>query len=345
MPKLQIGVIGVGSIGNAHLEGYTLMPDLVDIKALCDVTPKRLKEMAAKFSVPAEHCYPNHRDMLKNEKLGAVSVCTPNKFHFECAKDSLSLGIPTLVEKPMTVTMKEAKAIEKLAKAKRVKNMVAFSHRFISMNGAAKKLLAKGAIGKPYMIRVRYAHGGPYPGWAQSDWFYKKDIAVGGAILDMGIHALDICQYLIGPIESVMAEMRTLRKKIEVDDNAVMILDFGAKAKCLGYIEVGWTSKAGFSGIEVSGDNGCITLDLVNGPKITRGVVNPDGTREVRTEAIEVPEGPSHWPGQMQCWVDHVLGRKSAVPIPSVAEGVSSLAVGLAAMESSRTGRRIVVKR
>ena len=52
------------------------------------------------------------------------------------------------------------------------------------------------------MIRVRYAHGGPYPGWAQSDWFYKKDIAVGGAILDMGIHALDICQYLVGPIES-----------------------------------------------------------------------------------------------------------------------------------------------
>ena len=78
MPKLQIGVIGVGSIGNAHLEGYSQLSDRVEIKALCDVNPKRLKEMAAKFSVPAEHCYPNHRDMLKNEKLGAVSVCTPN---------------------------------------------------------------------------------------------------------------------------------------------------------------------------------------------------------------------------------------------------------------------------
>ena len=102
--------------------------------------------------------------------------------------------------------------------------------------------------------------------------------------------------------------MRTLRKKIEVDDNAVMILDFGPKAKCLGYIEVGWTSKAGFSGIEVSGDNGCITLDLVNGPKITRGVVNPDGTREVRTEAIEVHEGAVPLAradgrlGRIMCW-------------------------------------------
>jgi predicted dehydrogenase len=223
--------------------------------------------------------------------------------------------------------------------------MVAFSHRFISMNAAAKKLLAQGAIGKPYMIRVRYAHGGPYPGWAQSDWFYKKEIAVGGAVLDMGIHALDICQYLIGPIQSVMAENRTLRKKIEVDDNSVMILDFGPKAKCLGYIEVGWTSKAGFSGIEVFGDNGCMTLDLVNGPSITRGVTNPDGTRKVSTEPIQVPAGPSHWPGQMVSWVHHVLGKKTAAAVPGVAEGVSSLAAGLAAMESSRTGKRVIVRR
>ncbi len=344
MSKLSIGVIGTGSIGNAHLEGYAAQPDKVRIQALCDVNIKRLKFIADKYGVAPEHCYTRHQEMLKSEKLGAVSVCTPNLYHYECAADSIRAGIPTLIEKPMVVTMQQARALTKLVARKKVKTMVAFSHRFISMNIAAKKLLSKGVIGKPYMVRVRYAHGGPYPGWAQSDWFYKKDIAIGGALLDMGIHAIDICQYLVGPIKSVAAEMRTLRKKIEVDDNAIMLLDF-APLPCLGYIEVGWTSKAGFSGIEICGDNGVMTLDLANGPTVTRGIVKPDGTRQLTTEPIEVPEGPSHWPFQMVSWVKHVTGKKTDTAIPGVEEGLSSLAVGLAAMESSKLGRRIAVKR
>lgn len=164
-------------------------------------------------------------------------------------------------------------------------------------------------------------------------------------MLDMGIHAIDMCQYLVGPIATVQAEIRTLRKDIEVDDNAIMLLDFGPAAKCLGYIEVGWTSPAGFAGIEIYGDKGCITLELGQDGKIVRGVRRPDGTTESREEIIPMGEGKTHWPMQLESFIKYCLGKKTITGIPGMEEGVSSLAVALAASESSKTGKRVKVKR
>lgn len=241
MPKLSAGVIGAGSIGNVHLTGYAAAPQLINIQAICDVNPRRLTEMGEKFKVPAAHRYTDYKKMLDAENLQVVSICVPNAYHYPCAAEAIKHGANTLIEKPVTLNYDHARDLKKLATRKKVKTMVAFSHRFHGPNISAKRALEKGIIGKPFMIRVRYAHGGPYPGWAQGDWFYHKKIAGGGAILDMGIHAIDICQYFVGPIKSVSSNTGTLRKKIEVDDNAVMLLDF-APLKCFGYIEVGWTS-------------------------------------------------------------------------------------------------------
>ncbi|MCX7019107.1 MAG: Gfo/Idh/MocA family oxidoreductase [bacterium] len=344
MSKLTAGVIGAGSIGNVHLSGYAASPKLVTIKAICDVNPARLKIMGEQYKVAAEHLYTDHKKMLAAEKLDMVSVCTPNVFHYPIAFDAIKSGVNTLVEKPMVATMAEARALKALAaRRKDVKVMVAFSHRFFGMNMTAKKMIDRGVIGCPFMIRVRYAHGGPYPGWAQSDWFYHRKYAVGGALLDMGIHAIDICQYFIGPIKSVAAIVKTLRKPIEVDDNAVMALDFGA-AKCLGCIECGWTSPPGFSGIEIYGDKGSLILDLVNGPKHIHGVARPDGSVETVTDPIPVSGNQYHWGLQLESWVKYVAGKKTVTEIPGIEAGCSSLAVALAAMESSKTGKRMNVK-
>jgi predicted dehydrogenase len=223
--------------------------------------------------------------------------------------------------------------------------MVAFSHRFFLANEAAKKAIAKGVIGKPFMIRVRYAHTGPYPGWAQTDWFYSKKKAGGGAMLDMGIHAIDMAQYLIGPVESVQAQVKTLRKNIQVDDNAVVLMDFGREAACLGYIEVGWTSPSGFAGIEVYGDKGSIRLELGKEGIINRGVNKPDGTIERREEVLKGFNALGHWPLQMETFIKYCLDKKTVVGVPGIEEGQSSLAVAIAAVESSETGKRVKVKR
>lgn len=340
MAKLKVGVIGTGSIGNVHLTGYAAAKDDVEIRALADVNPTRLAEMGEAYSVPVERQYTDYEKMLAAEELDMVSVCTPNVYHYPAAKAAISKGCHTLIEKPVVLELSQGEDLRRLAAEKGVMTMVAFSHRFIRQNIEAKKQIASGLIGKPFMIRVRHAHGGPYPGWAQSDWFYKKDLAGGGALLDMGIHGIDIAQYLIGPIKSVSAQLKTLRKDIEVDDNAVMVVDFGPE-KCLGYIECGWTSGPGFVGIEIYGDKGTIVLDLHKGPTVMRGETKPDGTVETVTEALEVPKGPDHWPAQIESWIRFVQGKDTITKIPGLDEGISGLAVALGAMESSRTGQRV----
>jgi UDP-N-acetylglucosamine 3-dehydrogenase len=344
MPKLAAGVIGAGSIGNVHLTGYAAAPQLVQIQAIAEINPKRLTEMGEKYKVPVERRYKDYKEMLSKEKLDLCSICVPNVYHYPCAAESIKAGVNTLMEKPMVLTNEQAKDLKKIAARKKVKTMVAFSHRFHGTNIAAKKVIDKGAIGKPFMIRVRYAHGGPYPGWAQSDWFYSKKLAGGGALLDMGIHAIDICQHFVGPIKTVTAHMATLRKKIEVDDNAVLMLDFGPQAKCLGYIEVGWTSGPGFTGIEMYGDKANLTVSFFGESVVIRGVTRPDGTTETVKEELKPVHEKTHWEYQMQQWINYVAGKKTIMPMPGIEEGASSLAVALGAIESSKTGKRFVLK-
>jgi UDP-N-acetylglucosamine 3-dehydrogenase len=344
MARLRVGVIGVGSIGDKHLAGYAQQGKSVEIAALVDINGQRLKAMAEKYEVSAQHCYHDYQEMLEEENLDAVSICTPNILHFPMAQATIGLGLSTLIEKPMVLDPKHAQALGKLADKTGAKVMVAFSHRFIRCNMAGRKAIKSGLIGDPFMIRVRYAHSGPFPGWAQGDWFYDPKQAGGGALLDMGIHAIDIVQHLIGPIHSVQAEVRTLRKPIKVDDNAVILCDFGPK-KCLGYIECGWTSGPGFIGIEVYGPKGMLNLDLEK-PPVARVELPAKGGRPAGDKLVplSVGKGLSHWPLQMESWVKHLQGKSTEVEIPGIAAGTSSLAVALAATESSKTGKRVKLK-
>lgn len=345
MPRLSVGVIGTGSIGNVHLSGYEKVKKNAQITAICDITQARLDEMGEKYGVPPEKRYRDYKKMIAAEQLDAVSICLPNYLHYPVAADCIQAGLNILLEKPMVLSLDEATKLKALLKKHPVKFMVAFSHRFFLTNAAAKKKIEQGAIGKPYMIHVRYAHTGPYPGWAQGDWFYSPKKAGGGAMLDMGIHAIDISQYFIGQVENVQAEVKTLRKNIKVDDNAVMLLDFGKQAACLGYIEVGWTSPSGFTGIEIFGDKGSMRLQLGQDGVITKGVTKPDGTMNTKEETIKAVSTTGHWMLQVENFVKFCQDKKTVVPIPGFEEGQSSLAVALAAGESSRTGKRIKVKR
>jgi len=344
MKRLRVGVIGTGSIGEVHLDGYAAGRPHVEIWALCDINEKRLNAMGDKYGVPQQRRYRDYRKMLSNEPVDVVSVCTPNVYHYPHAREALSRGLATLIEKPMVLQLDEARDLIRVARRTGAKAMVAFSHRFVAMNNAAKEIIQKGQLGTPFMIRVRYAHGGPYPGWAQSDWFYKKRLAGGGALLDMGIHAIDICHYFVGPIQAVSAQVRTLRKDIEVDDNAVLLVDFGPKQKCLGYIECGWTSPPGFNGIEIYCDKGTLILDLVKGGVCISGKTSPNGKTQFRSRELKTKSCLSHWPLQMDQWIRYVTGRPVKHQLPTLEDGLRSLQVALAAIQSSRTGCMVRVK-
>lgn len=334
----KAGVIGLGSIAQAlHIPGY-LKTRGVDFVAGADPKRKQRQEVAA--LAPGAKLYTDHRKMLTERELDVVSICTPNYLHAQHSIDALAHGAHVLLEKPAALSLAEIEHIRKAqAKADRLV-VVGFSHRFMNGPRKAKQLIEDGAIGRPYMIRVRFAHTGPFPGWAHGDWFYDPAQAGGGAMLDMGIHAIDLCQWLIGPIGSVAAQVAALRKQIAVDDNAVLALAF-ADGGAMGYIDVGWTSPAGFTGLEIMGDAGAIRIDYGGAMSVTSCRASADlGAGDALTTRI-VARKPTAggWAIEIREIIKAVKrGDDLGLGLDA---GGSALAVALAAAKSAKTGRRV----
>ena len=277
--------------------------------------------------------------MLKSESLDIVSICTPNKFHAANAIAALDAGCHVLCEKPIAVTSKQADNMIDAAKRNRRKLMIGFTHRLLSGPQQCKTLLAEKRIGKPFMIRARFAHGGPYPGWAKHNWFYNKELSAGGVLLDMGIHAIDQCLWLMGPIVSVQAITATLVKKISVDDNALLLLEF--KSGALGYIDVGWTSKPGFTGLEIYGSKGSIICDYVRGLQLCQGELSPSGEHTHNWQTLDKNPIKGGWPIEIPHWINVITGKERLTSNGKA--GRAALEIALAAYKSSKLGKRIAV--
>ncbi|MFH1743616.1 MAG: Gfo/Idh/MocA family oxidoreductase [bacterium] len=337
MAKLKAAVIGCGAIAqHCHIPGY-LGNKGCELVAAADPSGARRKEAKEKFGVP--RTYTSAETLFKRETPDVVSICTPNRFHAEQAVMALEHGCHVLCEKPLCLSMAEAQRIKRAKEKSGAVLMTAFTHRLFRGNQKAKQIIEKGDIGDPFMIRVRFAHGGPQPGWAMSDWFYNPELSGGGAMLDMGIHAIDLATYLLGPITAVSARVATLAKPIKVDDNAVMILEFGRK--CLGYIEVGWTSKPGYTGAEIYGSEGSMFVDYSKGFSVLRGRTMPDGTVKSSWRTIDKKPATGGWAIEVDYFLRHV--RKGIQPDASLEAGMDALAVALAAYKSAKTGKRVKI--
>ena len=333
----RVGVIGAGAIAQeCHMPGYK-KHKRADLVAFVDPVRARHAEIAERFGSLSP--YTDFRAMLKSESLDIVSICTPNKFHAANAIAALDAGCHVLCEKPIAVTIKQADKMIDAAKRNRRKLMIGFTHRLLSGPQQCKALLAEKRIGKAFMIRARFAHGGPYPGWAKNSWFYSKDLAAGGALLDMGIHAIDLCLWLFGPIVSVSARAATLIKKIEVDDNAVLLLDF--KNGALGYIDVGWTSKPGFTGLEIYGTKGSIICDYIKGLQLCEGKASAGSDSFSKWTTIDKNPTRGGWAIEIDYWMDVIQGKQRLTMTGKA--GREALNVALAAYRSNRSGRRVSI--
>jgi UDP-N-acetylglucosamine 3-dehydrogenase len=337
--KLKAAVIGAGAIAqHCHLPGYQQHAD-VELAAIAEIDPGRAAQAADKFG--ARRVYSDYRQMLEKEHLDMVSICVPNYLHHETAIAVAQRGIHLMLEKPVAAGLAQAREIREAVLAGGAQCMMGFTHRFLDGNIRARQLLQEGKIGEPFMIRVRFAHRGPQPGWAMSEWFYNRAKSGGGAMLDMGIHAMDICRFMVGPVESVFGMVGTLRKEIEVDDNAVVGLKFAGN-RAFGYIEVGWTSCPGFTGLEIYGDEGTILVDYARGVELILGNIAPDGTANVTREMLDVQVTAGGWAREMETFINCVRDGK---PTPiTIDDGVAATAIAEAIGQSAATGQQTKVE-
>jgi len=190
MMTIKVGVIGTGGISNAHMGGYQKVAG-VEVIACADIEPGRAAEWAKRYNVP--HAFEDYKKLLAMDEIDMVSVCTYNRAHMKPTVDALKAGKHVLVEKPMSDNLKEAHTMMKTAQETGKLLMVAITSRFNPANRAARQMVQDGVLGDIYFAETTGTRRRGIPGGT----FVRKNTAGGGAVVDIGVYAIDTAMFIM----------------------------------------------------------------------------------------------------------------------------------------------------
>lgn len=258
MSRLGIGIIGCGGIAPNHAQAYRLFPDEGEIIAVADVSEEAARRLMSRFGIP--HWYADWRDLLADERIHVVSVCTPHYLHAPMTIAAARAGKHVLCEKPMAMTVGEAHEMIEACRAQRVKLSIGSErfnprHRFLYER-------ARPAIGPVefswlvdfyYRDTAYYARGAWRGTWAQEG---------GGICANQAIYTWDQWQRLLGGVDYAFGYWANiLHPTIEVEDVAYGFVQFkdGSHGKLLATSVCDW--QPGVGGIRLFGQAGTIWAD------------------------------------------------------------------------------------
>ena len=191
--RLKVGIIGTGWIAEAHIESYKQMDD-VDIVAAADLIPGKAEAFMKRYGVEGVHFYPSHKEMIDNEQLDAVSICTYNTQHAVPTIYALEHGVNVLLEKPFTVTLDEAVEVCRAEKKSGKFLSIGFQPRVDVNMQMIKKIVESGELGKIYYIQT----GGGRRRGIPNSTFIETSTGGIGALGDIGCYSLDMVLNAIG---------------------------------------------------------------------------------------------------------------------------------------------------
>ncbi len=237
---------------HVHAEGYanTLKETgKIEIAAVWDDDTERGQEWAREIGCPF---YAEIDELLAREDITAVVCCTPTTEHHDVLVKAAKAGKHIFTEKALCPTVDECLDVKKAVDENGVKFVISYPQRGRSCIVFAKKMLEEGAFGKITMVRARDAHNGVSENWLPEYWF-EKDTAAGGAMMDLGCHPMYLLAYLLGKPKRVTGLFSSPFGK-EVDENAVAIAEFEGGA--LGVAETGFVSERAPQTVEIYGTDG-----------------------------------------------------------------------------------------
>ncbi|WP_088103595.1 Gfo/Idh/MocA family protein [Halalkalibacter urbisdiaboli] len=342
MSKIKVAVIGCGSIAKfRHIPEYANNAQ-VEFIAFCDFNLELAEEYAAKYNAKA---YTNYNELLANETVDAVSVCTQNADHAKVAIAAANAGAHVLCEKPMATSVEEAQAMIEAANKNNVYLMIGHNQRLMPPHVKAKEILQSGKLGKILTFKTTFGHGGP-EGWSiqgEESWFFQKDKAIVGAMGDLGVHKTDLIRWLFNEeVVEVGAFVETLHKHGDVDDNATCILRMESGA--IGTMAASWTYYKGEDNTTtIFAENG--VLEIKDREDVQVIVKLRDGTIEqYKVGAIATnEEGGQVASGVIDEFITSIV--TNTPPCISGEEGMKSLQVVLAALESAEKRTFISLKK
>lgn len=190
---IRIGILGAGFIGKVHIQTFCLLEG-VEITAVFDVNRQLVEQVADEYHIP--NVYTSSDALFRADKVDAVIIGAPNKFHKPLAIQALQAGKHVLLEKPMALNGAEAVEIYRAQQQSGKIVMLAHQMRWEWVNQEIKKQAAQGAFGRIYHAKIGWLRRKGIPGWGS--WFTRMDESGGGPLIDIGVHLLDLGRYLMG---------------------------------------------------------------------------------------------------------------------------------------------------
>lgn len=242
-------------IANVHADAIRRI-DNAELIGVADNSYEFALKFAQKWGVKA---FNDYNELLLNKEIDVVCVCTPSCFHAQNAIDALNKGKHVVLEKPMAITVEDTdKIIETCAKTGKLLTVISqlrFSKDIIKI----KKLIEDGAFGKITLceLNMKYYRSPEY--YSSSPWKGTLKFDGGGALMNQGIHGIDLLEFIMGDIKNVEGKAKTLFHNIEVEDTAVAIVEFSSGA--LGTIIASSCAYPGFNRqITICGSDGYAIL-------------------------------------------------------------------------------------
>lgn len=261
MKKIRWGVIGACGIADRRTIPGMMLCDNAELIAVMDINMELAEKCRAKWG--CKRAYDNDMELLADPEVDAVYIASPVVMHAKQAIAAADAGKHILIEKPLAMTAEEGQRVVTYCHEKNVKIAAGLMMRFGSYIQAMKKAIADGKIGKPVSGYAQFTCWYPdIPG----AWRQKKASGAGGAMMDMGVHCIDLLQYILGSnAVEVAAFHDTLSFQYEVEDSSTVMLRMENGCQCVVQSNFNIPDEAAKWRVEIFGDRGRLVGDGIIG--------------------------------------------------------------------------------
>lgn len=335
--RVGVAVIGCGLVG-AHRARSAASDPRTALRLVIDTQPAQAGRLAAEHGVDASSDW---RSALAREDVGAVVVATPNALLVPIGVAALRSGRHVLIEKPMGRNATEGRALTGEARRSGAILKVGFRHRYRESLMRARDLLRAGEIGRLIQLRARYGYGARPE--HQQAWRADAELAGGGALLDEGVHIVDLFHWFAGPAQRAQAELQTAVWDLgRLEDNAFAMLRFAAGV--VGQFHVGTTEWKNLFSFEIRGDAGAIHVEGLGGSYGPESLVltrRADGDAPAGIERTDFADNDSSWSQEWADFAGALHGERLRHGTPE--EGLQVLATIDALYAAARSGSAIAI--
>lgn len=258
--KFGYGIVGCGVIAPWHARAVKNLPN-ADLIAVCDIELPKAEKLKEDFE--AQYIYTDYNELLAREDIDVISICTPSGHHHEVAIAAAKAGKHVLSEKPLDVTHEHMDAMIKACRDADVKLACIFQRRTSKLWQLVKQAVDEQRFGKLVLgsAYLKYFRSQQY--YDSAGWRGTWALDGGGALMNQGVHLIDLFRWIMGPVDTIFAFADHLARNIEVEDTCVASVKFASGA--FGTMEGTTSVTPGLNHrMELHGEDGTIRIDGEN---------------------------------------------------------------------------------